>query len=141
MAIDLDDLFAYTTKRTVRFRDWRATGLVGPGGADPAPGSWSVARRPLVFEERLNYDLLRYTKAGNEGAVRNLLARGARIDCAGDVSGDYPPSPLQVKLMPFDLAVQSGHGALAARLLEHAGAGEARLMVQQGVKTTQGLIP
>lgn len=114
------------SERTVRFRDWRATGLLGPGGADPALGSWSGACRPIVGEERRHYDLLRYTKAGNEAAVLNLLARGARVDCAGDVSGDYPPSPLQVKLMPFDLAVQSGHGALAARLLEHAGAGEAR---------------
>ena len=103
------------SERTVRFRDWRATGLVGPGGADTAPGSWSVARR-----------LLHHTKAGNEGAVLSLLARGACVDCVGDMKGDYPPSPNQMKLTPFDLAVQSGHGVLAARILQHAGAGEAR---------------
>ncbi len=114
------------SERTVRFRDWRATGLLGPGGADPAMETWSEARRPIVGEERRNYDLLRYTKAGNEAAVLNLLARGARVDCAGDVAGHYPPSPTHVKAMPFDLAVQNGHGVLAARLLEHAGAGEAR---------------
>lgn len=112
------------SERTVRFRDWRATGLVGPGGA--AATAEECVRRSMAAEERLNYDLLRYTKAGNEAVVRSLLARGARVDCAGDVSGAYPTYPNQLQLMPFDLAVQSGHGVLAARLLEHAGAGEVR---------------
>ena len=129
------------SEHTVRFRDWRGTGFQHPGGRNATDAEWITFAVPVP--RPLHAELLRKVCDGDEEGVRALcaLAPAEQLECAGELTGRYPPCMTATRMTPFDLAVRRNHIEIALLLLQHAGAGDVRGPTHPEVVPTACLRP